>query len=75
METVARPQNIGERVRELRRARPMTLRELADKSGVHYVSIHRIESGTAKEPHPSTVRKLAEALGVSSEYLQTGDED
>jgi transcriptional regulator with XRE-family HTH domain len=63
---------MAKRLRELREARVLTLRELADESGVHYTSIARIETETATKPHPSTIRKLAKALRVSPEYLKTG---
>lgn len=66
----------GARLRQWRRQRAMTLRELSGVSTVAYATIHAIESGT-QEPRPSTVRKLAHALGIApedlmAEVLQTG---
>jgi transcriptional regulator with XRE-family HTH domain len=61
-----------ERLKELRRARVLSLRELEERSGVSYNTIWRIEDGR-QGAHPRTVRKLAEALGVEpSELLREG---
>ncbi len=48
---------------ELRERRVLTLRDLADKSGVAADTINQIELGHRK-PRPSTLRKLARALEV-----------
>jgi HTH-type transcriptional regulator, competence development regulator len=61
-----------ERLKELRRERVLSLRELEERSGVSYNTIWRIEDGR-QGAHPRTVRKLAEALGVEpSELLKEG---
>ena len=61
-----------ERLKELRRERVLSLRELEDRSGVSYNTIWRIEDGR-QGAHPRTVRKLAEALGVQpSELIREG---
>jgi transcriptional regulator with XRE-family HTH domain len=61
-----------ERLKELRRERVLSLRELEQRSGVSYNTIWRIEDGR-QGAHPRTVRKLAEALGVEpSELLKEG---
>jgi transcriptional regulator with XRE-family HTH domain len=51
---------------ELRERRALTLRELAEMSGVAADTINQIELGHRK-PRPSTLRKLARALEVSVE--------
>ena len=56
------------RLKELRRERVLSLRELEEKSGVSYNTIWRIEDGR-QGAHPRTVRKLAEALGVEPKEL------
>ena len=53
-----------ERLKELRRERVLSLRELEEKSGVSYNTIWRLEDGR-QGAHPRTVRRLAEALGVA----------
>src|SRR5215217_4349492 len=61
-----------ERLKELRRERVLSLRELEERSGVSYNTIWRIEDGR-QGAHPRTVRKLAEALGVDpSELIKEG---
>jgi transcriptional regulator with XRE-family HTH domain len=61
-----------ERLKELRRERVLSLRELEERSGVSYNTIWRIEDGR-QGAHPRTVRKLAEALGVKpSEFIREG---
>ena len=56
------------RLRELRRLRVLTLRELEEVSGVSYNTIWRLENGHRKA-RPSTLRKLAAALGVDASEL------
>ncbi len=65
---------IGERLRDLRKRALMTQRELAERSGVGVTTIVRIERNQV-EPHGSTIRKLAEALGVEPYELvkEAGD--
>ncbi len=55
-------------LRVLRERRGLSLRKLGALSGVHYISIVRIESGTL-DPRLSTLRRLAEALGVTLSEL------
>jgi transcriptional regulator with XRE-family HTH domain len=57
-----------QRLRELRRERVLSLRELEERAGVSYNTIWRIEDGR-QGAHPRTVRKLAEALGVAPKEL------
>ena len=61
-----------ERLKELRRERVLSLRELEERSGVSYDAIWRIEDGR-QGARPRTVRKLAQALGVQpSELIREG---
>ena len=57
-----------ERVRAL-----LTQQELAERAGVGYPTISRIENDHA-EPHFRTIRKLAKALGIDPAELVKGDE-
>ncbi len=52
----------------LRRAKFLSARELADRAGVNYQTILRLEKGTYTA-QAETVRKLAEALGVEPSAL------
>ena len=56
------------RLREWRKRRGMTLKQLGDASGVHYVSIARLEVGNL-DPKLSTLLKLCQALGITLNQL------
>jgi transcriptional regulator with XRE-family HTH domain len=55
-------------LRKLRQMRVLTLRELEEESGVSYNTIWRLENGY-RQARPSTIRKLAAALGVDPAKL------
>lgn len=56
--------NVGERLRQLREARNISMRSLATRSGLSANALSMIERGRAS-PSVSTLYKLADALGVS----------
>ncbi len=64
----------GMKLRGLRERQALSLRELAELSGVNYNAIWRIEVGRTGA-QPRTVRRLAEALGVEPHELLRGNED
>jgi transcriptional regulator with XRE-family HTH domain len=55
--------NIGQRLREERTLRGWSQRDLARETGVNTDTISGIETGQ-HEPRPSTLRKLAQGLGI-----------
>jgi transcriptional regulator with XRE-family HTH domain len=55
-------------LRKLRQMRVLTLRELEEERGVSYNTIWRLENGY-RQARPSTIRKLAAALGVDPAKL------
>ncbi len=55
-------------LRRLRALRALSQRELAARAKLSVTTVNRIEIGHRK-PMPRTVRKLAEALGVTTEEL------
>jgi transcriptional regulator with XRE-family HTH domain len=59
----------GAKLNRIRTERAYSLRELAELAGVTQDNIWKIESGRTRRPHPSTVRKLASALGVAPKDL------
>src|ERR671914_1762072 len=59
---------LGERVRELRRGRGLTLEELAERSGVSRAMISKLERGE-KNPTLVVAARLAEGLGVTLSRL------
>jgi transcriptional regulator with XRE-family HTH domain len=63
----------GTKLRQLREARILSLREMEDLSGVHRNTIWRIEDGQRKRTHPATIRKLAMALDVDPHDLLKGE--
>ena len=56
------------RLRDVRHRMALSQEELADKSGVARSTIIKLEAG--RDAWPSTVRKLATALGVKPADLQ-----
>ena len=72
MERTQNGEDLCDRLRRLRGRRVWTLQDLAARSGVHYTTIARIETNREYNPHATTIRKLAKALGVSAEYLRFG---
>ena len=60
------------RLREIREERAYSQRDLAKASGVSAGTILRLEAGQ-RAAYPVTVRKLAQALGVTPRELY-GDE-
>lgn len=57
-------QKLGKRIRKYRRERRMSQEELADRVGLHYTTISRIERGISNPP-VQTVNKIAKALKAS----------
>ena len=56
------------RLKDVRRRKALTQQQLAERAGVNRVTIARIEGGT-DEPFPTTIRKVADALGVQPDDL------
>ena len=65
---------LAQRLRELRARYDWSLQELAARSGVHYVTIHRTEKGSTRITAP-VIMALAKALQVSTDYLLGMDVD
>ena len=64
------PLNLGERVRELRKARGWTLEQAAQQVGLARSTLSKIENGQMS-PTFDAVRKLATGLGISIPQLFT----
>ncbi len=62
------------RLRQLRRKRVLSMRELEEASGVSYNTIYRLENGITGG-QPRTIRKLARALGVDAVELVKGSKN
>jgi transcriptional regulator with XRE-family HTH domain len=61
-------EKLGKRIRKARRDRKMTQEELAEKVGLHYTTISRIERGISNSP-VQTVGKIAKTLKVKMSDL------
>jgi transcriptional regulator with XRE-family HTH domain len=61
----------SERLRELRKHKNLSQTELGKLVGVHYTHIGRYERGISR-PAADTLKRLADALGVSADYLIEG---
>jgi transcriptional regulator with XRE-family HTH domain len=66
------PRISGEKLKEVRDRRLLSQRELAEKAGLSPTTILKLEDDRVKEPHPRTVRKLAQALEVDPAELVEG---
>ena len=61
--------NIGENIKKRRTKTGLSQEDFAQKSGVKYTTLTKIESGVIKTPSVLMVEKFAKALGVSIEEL------
>jgi len=64
-------EGFAQRLRELRKNRNLSQTELGRLAGLHYTHIGRFERGTSR-PSGDTLKRLADALGVTSDYLLDG---
>ncbi len=67
---VAEPLNLGERVRELRKARSWTLEQAAKEAGLARSTLSKIENGQMS-PTYDALKKLAEGLQITVPQLFT----
>jgi transcriptional regulator with XRE-family HTH domain len=65
-------EGFAQRLRTLRLAREWSQKDLASKAGLHHTHISRYENGTSR-PTADALKRLAEALQVSGDYLFEGD--
>lgn len=61
----------AERVKALMDASSMSLRDLADKSGVHYDALAKLMQGKVRQPRG--INRIAKALGTTRGYLAFGE--
>lgn len=62
-----------DRLRSARIFRGFTLQALADELGITLITIQKYEAG-AREPNLQTLRQLAEALSVPTDFLLERDD-
>ena len=63
----------GQRLRQLRVERALSLRALGERSGVTFATINNLENGN-RPARLVTIRRLAEALAVEPKELMKGEE-
>ncbi|MCU7860698.1 MAG: helix-turn-helix domain-containing protein [Candidatus Thiodiazotropha sp. (ex Lucinoma kastoroae)] len=63
--------DFSERLRSLRKQKNLSQTELGKLARLHYTHIGRFERGTSR-PSGDTLKRLADALDVSSDYLLEG---
>ena len=66
---MATDNNIGENIKRRRTKLGLSQEDFAQKSGVKYTTLTKIESGVIKTPSVLMVEKIAKILGVSIEEL------
>jgi transcriptional regulator with XRE-family HTH domain len=66
--------HVGENLRRLRRLNALTQAQLAERAGLARSAVARAELDQT-EPHMTTLRKLADALGVHPRELVEGSKD
>ena len=66
--------NLGDRIKDLRKQKNLSQSELADKVGISYAQIGRYETKGAQPP-AETLKQIADALGVSPDLLIYGTSD
>ena len=66
---MATENNIGENIKKRRTKLGLSQEDFAQKSGVKYTTLTKIESGVIKTPSVLMVEKIAKALSVSIEDL------
>jgi transcriptional regulator with XRE-family HTH domain len=60
---------IGKRIKELRKRFAWSQQKLAEKAGLSYNVITKIEQGVAKNPNIQTLVKLSDAFNISLDDL------
>jgi transcriptional regulator with XRE-family HTH domain len=63
---------IGQRIREIRKTRNLTQRELADRVGINFTYLSRVENDRLDDeqtPREETLQKIARALDADPDEL------
>jgi len=60
---------IAQNIRLYRQKRKMTQKELAEKAGIDFFTLSKIETGATINPSIETMKRLAQTLGMSLDVL------
>ena len=63
------PESLGGRIRQLREAAGLSVRQLAGRVGVHHSYLAYLEKGERNNPADELVKRLAEALEADASEL------
>ncbi len=74
LDMTVQPAGFADRLRALRKQKDISQTELGVRAGLHYTHIGRFERG-ASRPSGDTLKRLADALDVTSDYLLEGAAD
>ena len=61
--------SFGDRLRELRKAKGLTQKDLADEVEIDFTYLSKIETGSAPPPAEKTIHELARVLKADAEEL------
>ncbi len=61
--------SLATNISRYRKQQNMTQKELAEKAGIDLFTLSKIETGTTPNPTIETMKRIADALGVSVDYL------
>ena len=65
-------EKIGSRIRQARKAQGLTQESLARRANISLNGVAQLEQGERNDPHYSTLKKLASALGLTVAQLLEG---
>ena len=65
-------ERLGDRIRTVRERYGMPVAVLAKRVGISRQQLHMIETNETKNPGVLTVLRIADALGVSTDYVLKG---
>jgi transcriptional regulator with XRE-family HTH domain len=68
-------ETLGRRIRRARLHRDITQKDLAGLVGISRNAMNKLEKGETLDPRMTHLRKIAEALGVSMDYLAGRKDD
>ena len=61
--------SLGLRILVARKRLGLTQKALARQAGISVATLHRLESGQATNPQSQVLKRLAQVLGVRTDYL------
>jgi transcriptional regulator with XRE-family HTH domain len=66
---------LGDKIRELRKAKELTLEQLAEQTDSSKGYIWELENRDTRKPSAEKLMKIAEVLGVTTEFLLDDNKD